>query len=514
MKGVELVVLHKQKQLIKPLKNILENLKILDKRNKIFVDETRIVIPTVVNADAFQIEQYQQNSEIIIEILRVCDATDILWISSNLNHIKLNFKGFTVQNDQGLEHINHKYGDDKNLLIQALNKFLRLHKIEVMNDEHQKLIECLPKRFSFYPPLLLINNNNTFNNKKWIQIFTRQRISLLRVFYEYLLGELNKSIKERLSHIALNMPIIADVSTDKGHNKEPDTTEDSSKNVKRIPVNLIKIYGDFGVEANNETIGYSVHHINELDGQKKLFWCKSKQFNVTQVWNPNFNMFSRGNIKEKQRILDDYQKNCGIEGKDVIDLYCGIGYFSLFYLKKKCSRIFCWDLNSWSIKSFEKSLLANKYSSDEYQLIDDIHCKLDKSKRIYLVNENNLCSFEIFKNNNVELDLGHINLGLLPTSSHSWKLAIQLIQYFNHFSDRVILHIHENISTQEIETFGGGLEEKLRVIYNEVMEAFQTDQSGKRAVAYDVRFLGLFKVKTYAPGVWHVVCDVGLFRIT
>ena len=39
-----------------------------------------------------------------------------------------------------------------------------------------------------------------------------------------------------------------------------------------------------------------------------------------------------------------------------------------------------------------------------------------------------------------------------------------------------------------------------------------TEQTVSPLKEYNIRFVLLSKVKTYAPGVWHVVCDVEFRR--
>lgn len=39
----------------------------------------------------------------------------------------------------------------------------------------------------------------------------------------------------------------------------------------------------------------------------------------------------------------------------MFDFYCGIGYFSLSYLRNG-AKVLCWELNPWSIEGFRRSL--------------------------------------------------------------------------------------------------------------------------------------------------------------
>ena len=85
-------------------------------------------------------------------------------------------------------------------------------------------------------------------------------------------------------------------------------------------------------------------------------------------------MFSRGNIREKARILGQIRLNqspfsglCSGELSqdlceiDVVDLYVGIGYFALPYLRKGVRRVFGWELNGWSVEGLRRGCIRNGF---------------------------------------------------------------------------------------------------------------------------------------------------------
>ncbi|KAF8001153.1 hypothetical protein HF325_004942 [Metschnikowia pulcherrima] len=137
-----------------------------------------------------------------------------------------------------------------------------------------------------------------------------------------------KAFTGKFTHFAINKPIIED-------------------DVMRRPFNLIPLWGDFGPEPTPDL--YSNPSESDL---RNAFWCNAVQNGIRQTWAPRYTMFSRGNIKEKKRILDSYTS---LHGKTVLDMYAGIGYFTLSYLSNGAT-VFCWEINPWSIEGLVRGL--------------------------------------------------------------------------------------------------------------------------------------------------------------
>ncbi|SCP03817.1 conserved Plasmodium protein, unknown function [Plasmodium ovale] len=136
-------------------------------------------------------------------------------------------------------------------------------------------------------------------------------------------------------------------------------------------------------------------------------------------------MFSLGNGTEKERMKNMYlceEKNRNIK-ENVVDLFCGVGYFTLPLLKfigdKKINNYYACDINDISLKLFKKSLKLNSI----------------KKKNLYIVKQD---SFLMSEDVNIVRRCHRVLLGLLPESKGAWRNAFHLIDC----TIGGILHIH------------------------------------------------------------------------
>ncbi|XP_060688659.1 tRNA wybutosine-synthesizing protein 2 homolog isoform X1 [Hemiscyllium ocellatum] len=125
-------------------------------------------------------------------------------------------------------------------------------------------------------------------------------------------------------------------------------------------------------------------------------------------------MFSSGNITEKLRV-----SSFDCTGEVVVDLYAGIGYFTLpFLMHAGAAFVHACEWNPHAVAALLKNLKLNKVSH---------RCK-------------------VHKGDNRQLSLRNladrVNLGLIPSSEEGWPVACQLLR-----EDKGgIFHIHHNIS--------------------------------------------------------------------
>uniref|UniRef100_A0A915K6Y6 tRNA(Phe) (4-demethylwyosine(37)-C(7)) aminocarboxypropyltransferase n=1 Tax=Romanomermis culicivorax TaxID=13658 RepID=A0A915K6Y6_ROMCU len=139
---------------------------------------------------------------------------------------------------------------------------------------------------------------------------------------------------------------------------------------------------------------------------------KKYNYNVTKC------MFSIGNISEKLRIA-----SFGCRGETVVDLFAGIGYFTLPYLvHAKASHVFACEWNPDAVEALKRNLIANK--------VEDACTILEGDCR-------KVCPSEV---------ADRVNLGLLPTASPYWLTACRALKPTGGY-----LHIHENVTLSKLQ---------------------------------------------------------------
>jgi tRNA wybutosine-synthesizing protein 2 len=259
-----------------------------------------------------------------------------------------------------------------------------------------------------------------------------------------------------LSHVAENAPI-------------------DEADVVRRPTGLVPLYGDFGPDPTAQ----SIEHPTPEDFESAL-WCLSIQNGIYQTWAPRYTMFSRGNIVEKTRLLG----LSDVKGTIVIDLYCGIGYFVFSYARHCPKRIFCWEINAWSIEGLVRGAALNGWNArvirhhEAYEPQPDDFIIVFYEENCYA--ESRLSGMRAKSTDNDYVErVSHINMGLLPDCRDAWTMAPRL------GGQGTVLHIHENVDERN---FGAWK--------SEISSSFGTDD------------VTLHKVKSFAPGVFHLVADV------
>ncbi|KAF3986444.1 hypothetical protein FT663_04796 [Candidozyma haemuli var. vulneris] len=346
---------------------------------------------------------------------------------------------------------------------EAVTRLVGLQGIvaDVIGYDKSDLLETVPKKWSLYPPMVLFQGGS-FSTPRWKQYFEENG-------RDKLFKHLSEKFFTGYTHYAVNQPII---ETD----------------VMRRPFNLVPLYGDFGPDPNEARFE------DPMPADfKEAFWCTVTQNGICQEWAPRYTMFSRGNITEKKRLLDSYTK---LDGHNVVDLYGGIGYFTLSYLTNGAT-VFCWELNPWSIEGLLRGLRKNGCKHTLIRVGEPFDVNIYQENvangvKAFVFHESNEHSVErLF---GLGLRISHYNLGLLPSSKQGWEVVKKLEEGTDSGCENAeekriarLIHVHENVHkndfsqlSQELETFFGGTAVHLE------------------------------KVKTFAPDVWHVVVDIKL----
>lgn len=293
--------------------------------------------------------------------------------------------------------------------------------------------------------------------------------------------------KGALTHLAVNGPIplqkIADARSDAGE----------AENILRTPSGLITLYGDFGPALDPD-------HAPSKKDLDEAFWVSTKQNGITQVWAPRYTMFSRGNVTEKQRLLDFHGPHSELDSrvkteselsKEIaVDLYAGIGYFVFSYVKMGMKGVLGWELNPWSVDGLRRGALANGWSVKVVRDGDEL--EMGDEKIIVMLEDNRKAGHRIRGIDGLG-PISHINCGLLPTSEASWEMASNIL------SGNGWLHLHDNVGVKDIITRKEEVEEILR-------RGLKMRNDNR-----ELRVEHMETVKSFAPGVFHMVFDVYVY---
>ncbi|GIZ41609.1 hypothetical protein CKM354_000490800 [Cercospora kikuchii] len=370
------------------------------------------------------------------------------------------------------------------------------------SDASTALWKKLSKSHTIYGDLLIFPHN-ALSGPEW-QPLQPLAPSVLDDLWQRICKEC------KITHIASNKPI-------------PPQNEDSTKseNILRAPINFTPIYGDFGPEsASDPPTG---------DDFAKAFWVTAKQNGIYQTWAPRWTMFSRGNISEKARLLTlpsvvqaaeeaKQARDEGVEdwemGFDVVDLYAGIGYFTFSYVKAGARRVFCWDLNPWSVEGLVRGARKNKWDVENFGRIEGAEGEDEEAREvmgrsnatILVFNESNemapqrLREISRYSRPNIR----HVNLGMLPSS----RKALELAAAFVSLKPKGWLHIHENFLVEEIAEKSEWTRKEFERLLLESSNPHLEHLGDGQKLKVEIEHIN--KLKSYAPGVMHCVIDIAV----
>ncbi|GAA6095260.1 tRNA wybutosine-synthesizing protein 2 homolog isoform X1 [Tachysurus ichikawai] len=214
------------------------------------------------------------------------------------------------------------------------------------------------------------------------------------------------------------------------------------------------------------------------------------EFDVTKC------MFSFGNITEKLRI-----SSFDCSGETVVDLYAGIGYFTLPYLvHASAAHVHACEWNPHAVSALRRNLHINKVA--------------------------HRCT--VHQGDNKELSLNdvadRVNLGLIPSSEEGWPMACRLLRR----DTGGMLHIHNNVTTpiqhQNLQPSSNSLNEGEGYVngpLNISRDKEAWNNWAKNTVSHIAQLLSgitqtewrtsikhIEHVKSYAPHINHIVLDL------
>ena len=358
----------------------------------------------------------------------------------------------------------------------------------------QQLLDRAPKRWVVYEPMILLPSGS-FTSAPWLILLSILSPSQKDALWAEILHQLSPTGKgtSKLTHLAVNEGIPLQISSQR------EGPSQQQENILRSPSGLKLLFGSFG--PSNPASPPS-----QTDFDAAL-WVSTKQNGIVQTWAPLHTMFSRGNVKEKARLLNTPAFKLGCrEEKFAVDLYAGIGYFAFSYARLGM-RVLCWELNPWSVEGLRRGAELNGWevkvvnpskkegqSNNEELLAREAFA--EKAQIVVFLESNAYAAARIRRlREKCGLDIVHVNCGFLPTSAPVWKDAWDMVR--DNESEGGWLHFHENVGEADIE--------KRRMEVQGLVGRWGEEGVGKRkrGVVEHVE-----KVKTFAPGVWHCVFDV------
>ncbi|ROT43482.1 hypothetical protein SODALDRAFT_355692 [Sodiomyces alkalinus F11] len=405
----------------------------------------------------------------------------------------------------------------ENPIVLATRKWLATVPVEVESvtglGRHNALLAQTPKRFSVYEPLVLLPAGS-FHTPQWRALLSHPQLDepSLHHLWVAILDEISRTHSHSglSTHLAINegIPVRCpahDPVSDDGVAQEADRTD----NVLRSPKGLRMLYGDFGpsqAPANPSAEDFD-----------RALWVSTKQNGIYQTWAPRWTMFSRGNVKEKARLLNFHNDDTwphrfavapGSEGQWAVDLYAGIGYFTFSYARLRL-RVLCWELNPWSVEALCRGGKANGWGVKIVKGDDLLRPSAELvsgDERIIVFLEDNREAarrLQDIRASGLRLDIVHVNAGMLPTSEETWRPAWDMAALEGEVS---WLHLHENVGFSDL----GRRREEIQNLFDDCAAVSEKNGTGNSRHA-KVEHVEL--VKTYAPDVWHCVFDVCIKRI-
>ena len=181
-------------------------------------------------------------------------------------------------------------------------------------------------------------------------------------------------------------------------------------------------------------------------------------------------MFSRGNVTEKIRFGKLVQ-----EGDVVLDMYAGIGYYTLpALIHGRAARVYCCEWNPDAVAALKYNLSDNGVDDRAIVLEGDSRKTTEEARIIDCVDR--------------------VSLGLLPSCEGGWKTAVQALRT----DTGGWLHVHGNVPTAE---------KKIWVLWI----SYRLAEIAKNDLGYNgyvAVCCNLEKVKSFAPKVDHYVADI------
>lgn len=353
-----------------------------------------------------------------------------------------------------------------------------------------RLLCLAPKRFVVYEPMAQLPSGS-FAQPPWAALLARQSAESRAALWTLVLAALSRGAGSTLTHLAVTAGI-----------PPRNEARGGEENILRSPSGLRMLHGDFGPATAAPEGGEEPG----AEDSERTLWVSTRQNGIRQIWAPRWTMFSRGNVKEKARLLGfpSSARGSGSGGDTTwaVDLYAGIGYFVFSYASLGM-RILCWEVNPWSIEGLRRGARANRWTVKvlrgvELETAGD-YVGPDGPQIIVFAEDNQRALDRIrgFHKNGLARDVRHVNCGFLPTSEPTWRTAWEVTAW----SEEAWLHLHENVGVDDIDN-------RKKALTEQYFSKWSAEEGkGRTAEPEHIEL-----VKTFAPGVWHCVFDVHIMQ--
>lgn len=212
-------------------------------------------------------------------------------------------------------------------------------------------------------------------------------------------------------------------------------------------------------------------------------WTHVKDNGVTYWLDVTRVMFSRGNITEKLRVA-----RLAAAGETVVDLFAGIGYFTLpLLVHAKVARVLAFDWNPDALACLCESATRNGVG-------DRLTTRLADSSSPHGAIPRSVAD--------------RILLGLIPSSDCAWPNAVKALKPAGGW-----IHVHGNVGASTSQAKGATAKAD-QAAWGEAVASRLTQiavAQGRRLVAH---LRAVVKVKNFAPRVWHCVADIEMRPFT
>ncbi len=169
-------------------------------------------------------------------------------------------------------------------------------------------------------------------------------------------------------------------------------------------------------------------------------------------------MWSKGNKEERQRLIKHVKS-----GEVIVDMFCGVGYFSIF-IAKYCNprKIYCIDINPKALEYLRKNVWLNGVEN-KIEILEG-----DSRKFANLLED----------------AADRIIMGYLKKTEKFLPYAFKMLK------KKGTIHFHNTVKIEEVEK----VKQKL----------IRLGRENNRKIT----ILGFKKVKSFAPKIWHGVFDL------